>query len=294
MKNKSRWYRYVLQIFFFVFIGLIAINHVLAESGKELFGFIPSLSLHAICPFGAVESIISLVTAGTLVPKLQMSNIVISVLILVVTLVFGAVFCSFVCPLGTLQEWIGKIGKRIFKKKYNRFIPQKVHNVLRYFRFITLLATVILTFNAGRLIFADVDPYYAMYHFFTDEVTIGSLVVLAVTMIGSLFVERPWCKYACPYGAVLGLVGKFSFFKIRRKSETCNSCTLCDRQCPVNIEISKYDKIGHSSCIRCMDCVEEDSSCTRNCLTFSLKKEKCEESPEINKETPAVDEGGSI
>ena len=292
MKNKSRWYRYSLQIFFFVFLGLIAVNHVLAESGKQLFGFIPGVSLHAICPFGAVESIISLVITGGLVQKLQMSNIVISILILLVTLIFGAVFCSFVCPLGTLQEWIGKIGRKIFKKKYNRFIPQKLHNVLRYFRYVTLAATIILTFNAGRLIFADVDPYYAMYHFFTDEITIGSLVVLGVTMIGSLFVERPWCKYACPYGAVLGIVGKFSFLKIRRKADTCNSCTLCDRQCPVNIEISKYDRIGHSSCIRCMDCVEDDNSCAHNCLTYSLKQVNCDVTDEKNEAVVTADEGG--
>lgn len=283
MKNNSRWYRYVLQIFFFVFIGLIAVNYVITESGKELFGFIPNVSLHAICPFGAVESIISLITSGELVSKLQLSSIVLSVLVLLLTLVFGAVFCSFVCPLGTLQEWIGKIGKKIFKKKYNKFIPQKVHNVLRYFRYIALVATIILTFNASRLIFADIDPYYAMYHFFTDEITIGSLIVLAATMIGSLFVERPWCKYVCPYGAVLGLVGKFSIFKIRRKTSTCTNCTLCDRQCPVNIEISKYEKIGHAACIRCMDCVEEDNPCKSNSLTYSIKPDKYSDE-EINSE----------
>jgi NapH/MauN family ferredoxin-type protein len=272
MKNKTRWYRYVLQIFFFVFIGLIAVNHVLAESGGQLFGFIPSVSLHAICPFGAIESIISLVTAGSLVPKLQMSNLVISAIILLITLVFGAVFCSFVCPLGTIQEWIGKIGKKLFKGKYNTFIPQKLHNILRYFRYLSLAAVVLLTFSAARLIFADVDPFYAMYHFFTDEVTIGSLIVLAVTLIGSLFVERPWCKYVCPYGALLGLVGKFSLLKIRRNSQSCNSCTLCDKQCPVNIEISKHKTIGHAACIRCMDCVEDDTSCTRSCLAYSVRK----------------------
>jgi len=269
-----------LQIFFFVFIGLIAVNHVLAESGKELFGFIPNVSLHAICPFGAVESMITLVTAGSLVPKLQMSNLVISALILIITIVFGAVFCSFVCPLGTLQEWIGKLGKKIFKRKYNTFIPQKVHNILRYLRYISLIAVVLLTFNASRLIFADVDPFFAMYHFFTDEITIGSLVILAATMIGSLFVERPWCKYVCPYGALLGIIGKFSIFKIIRKSETCNSCTLCDRQCPVNIEISKHEKIGHAACIRCMNCVDDDASCTKNCLSFSIRKEKCDKNPD--------------
>jgi len=271
MKNRSSWYRYVLQIFFFVFIGMLAVNHVLSESNVTLFPFLPNVSLHAVCPFGGVESIIGLITAGTLVPKLQLSTLVISALVLILTLIFGSVFCSFVCPLGTIQEWVGKLGKKIFKRRYNTFVPQKLHNILKYLRYVVLILTIMLTFNAGRLIFADVDPYYAMYHFFTDEVTIGSLVVLGVVLIGSLFIERPWCKYACPYGAVLGLVSKISIFKIKRKTSACNNCTLCDRNCPMNIEISKKKTINDSLCIKCMDCVEDDV-CSKDSMIYTAKK----------------------
>jgi NapH/MauN family ferredoxin-type protein len=286
MKNKSRWYRYVLQIFFFIFIGLIAVNHVLAESGVTLLPFLPNVSLHAICPFGGVASIISLVSAGELVSKLQMSTVVMSVLVLLLTLVFGAVFCSFVCPLGTIQEWLGKLGKRIFKKRYNKFIPQKLHNLLKYLRYVVLVLTVILTFNASRLIFADIDPYYAMYHFFTDEVTIGSLIVLGVVLISSLLIERPWCKYACPYGAVLGLVGKISIFKIKRKTSACNNCTLCDRQCPMNIEISKKKTISDTNCIKCMDCVEDEGVCNKDSLVYTAKRVN------FKKDVSLPDDGG--
>jgi len=271
MKNRSSWYRYVLQIFFFAFIGMLAVNHVLSESNVTLFPFLPNVSLHAVCPFGGVESIIGLITAGTLVPKLQLSTLVISALVLILTLIFGSVFCSFVCPLGTIQEWVGKLGKKIFKRRYNTFVPQKLHNILKYLRYVVLILTIMLTFNAGRLIFADVDPYYAMYHFFTDEVTIGSLVVLGVVLIGSLFIERPWCKYACPYGAVLGLVSKISIFKIKRKTSACNNCTLCDRNCPMNIEISKKKTINDSLCIKCMDCVEDDV-CSKDSMIYTAKK----------------------
>ncbi|MDX1359266.1 MAG: 4Fe-4S binding protein, partial [Clostridia bacterium] len=163
-------------------------------------------------------------------------------------------------------------GKKVFKKRYNTFVPQKLHNVLKYLRYVVLIITVYLTFSAARLIFADVDPYYAMYHFFTDEVTIGSLIVLGTVLISSLFIERPWCKYACPYGAVLGLVGKISIFKIKRKAETCNNCTLCDRKCPMNIEISKKKTIGDTHCIRCMDCVEDEGVCSKDSLVYTAKR----------------------
>jgi len=271
MKIKTKWARYAIQAFFFVLIGMFAVNHIIGETGAAPFPFLPDVSLHAICPFGAVESIMSLVTAGTLVPKLHTSTIVISAIILIMTLILGAVFCSFVCPLGTIQEWFGKLGKKIFKKKYNTFIPQKVHNVLKYFRYVSLIATVILTYNAMKLVFLEVDPYYALYHFFTDEVTIGSLIVLGVTLIGSLFVERPWCKYACPYGALLGLVGKISIFKIKRNADSCTSCGICNKKCPMNIDIQHKKVINDDLCNKCLECTD-DGACPPNALHYQAGK----------------------
>ena len=188
-------------------------------------------------------------------------------------MIFGAVFCSFICPLGSIQEWIGKLGKKIFKKKYNTFIPKKVHNVLKYFRYVSLIAVVVLTYNAATLVFLEVDPYYALYHFFTDEVTIGSLVVLGITLIGSLFVERPWCKYACPYGAFLGLIGKISLFKIKRNADTCTNCNLCNKKCPMNIDIDKKKTVYDGLCNKCLECTDT-GLCKPNSLSFSLGKKK--------------------
>jgi polyferredoxin len=128
-----------------------------------------------------------------------------------------------------------------------------------------------------KLVFTEVDPYYAMYHFFTDEVTIGSIIVLVITLLGSLFIERPWCKYACPYGAFLGLINKISIFKIRNNKNTCTSCKLCNKKCPMNIDISSKKVINDTSCIKCLDCVD-DKSCPQSSLSYGLsKKEKSNE-----------------
>lgn len=121
-----------------------------------------------------------------------------------------------------------------------------------------------------KLVFLEVDPYYALYHFFTDEITMGSLIVLVSVLLGSLLVERHWCKYACPYGALLGLIGKISIFKIRRNTATCNNYTLCDIKCPMNIKLSDKKTISDSNCIRCLDCVEDDV-CQKNSLVFTAK-----------------------
>lgn len=135
--------------------------------------------------------------------------ILMTIIFFFLAILFGPVFCSYVCPLGTIQEWVGKIGKKIFKKKYNHFIPYKYDKYLRYLRYITLVWTVYLTTEAMKLVFfIDVDPYFALFNFWSDEATIGGVIVLVVTLLLSLFVERPWCKYACLMEHSLGYLIK--------------------------------------------------------------------------------------
>lgn len=274
MKNRSNRYRHIVQALFFVFISAFAVNRVFASSGAALLPFLPSVSLHSVCPFGGVASVATLALNGTLVRKITEGTMIFSGTILLMTLILGPVFCSHVCPLGTLQEWIGRLGRKIFKKRYNTFIPGKLHNVLKYLKYVSLALVIWMTYDAARLVFANVDPYYAMYHFLTGTATTGSLIVLGVTVTASLFMERPWCKYACPYGALLGLVGKLSPFKIRRDEGSCTGCTVCDNKCPMNIDLSCKKTIRDAQCIRCMDCVVDSSICRSASLEYGLKPRK--------------------
>ena len=103
---------------------------------------------------------LSLVTAGTLVAKITGITLILSASVLLMTLVLGPVFCSYICPLGAVQEWIGKLGRRIFGKRYNTFVPKKLHHVLKYLRYVSLGLVVWLTYSALKLVFAEVDPYF--------------------------------------------------------------------------------------------------------------------------------------
>lgn len=263
-------HRHISQIVFFVLIGLIAVNHVLSETGQGL-PFISSASFHAICPFGGVEAFFAFLNYDLLIPKIHTSSFVILGIILATGVLFGPVVCSYACPLGSIQEWIGKIGKKIFGKRYNTFIPSKIDRPLRYLRYVVLIVTVYLTTNSLKLVFLEVDPYYALFHFWTDEVTIGSLIVLGLTLIGSLFVERPWCKYACPFGALMGLTNLFRIFGIRRNSATCISCSKCDTACPMNIKVSTSKTVRDHQCISCNECTSEVSCPVAETLILSTK-----------------------
>lgn len=248
--------RTVIQILFFVLIATIVANHYLEEIGKAI-PFLSSVSLHAICPFGGVETLYSLLAYDLYIAKIHPSSLVLFAVIMVGSLLFGPVLCGYICPLGSIQEWVGKIGRRIFKRRYNHFIPKSLDKAMRYLRYLSLGAVLYLTAKTLTLVFVEVDPYYALFNFYSGEVATGALLVLGATLIGSLFVERPWCKYACPYGALLGLTNLIRIFPIRRKTATCIDCKACDVACPMNIEVSTRTTVRDHQCISCHECTSE-------------------------------------
>lgn len=273
MMNRKQSIRHFVQFFFFAIIGLIAVNHTLVEAGKGI-PFVSDASLHAICPFGGVVTLYNLATLGTFIQKIHMSSVILMALIFILALLVGPVFCSFVCPLGSFQEFLGKIGRKIFKKRYNRFIPQKIDNILKSFRYVALIAVVYITAKSGYLIFAEIDPYNALFSFWSDEVSTLSLIVLSATAALSLVIERPWCKYACPYGALLGLSNKFRVFKIKRIASTCVSCNKCTAVCPMNIDVANKTIVSDLSCISCLACTSEENCPVPETVNLTLMPHK--------------------
>lgn len=255
--KRRVWLRNLVQIFFFVLIALIAVNHTLAESGRGI-PLLSSASLHSLCPFGGVVSIYKYATTGTFVQKIHDSSFILMILGFLLAVLFGPVFCGWVCPLGSIQEWFGGLGRKLVgKKRYNRFIPARYDRWLRYLRYAVLAWVLYMTAVTGKLIFAEYDPYFALFNFWTSEVAVLGLAVLGVTLLGALFVERPWCKYACPYGAVLGLSNLFRVFKIRRVAATCKLDGACDIYCPMNIPVSSLKIVRDPQCISCLECTSE-------------------------------------
>jgi polyferredoxin len=254
--SNKIWIRSVVQIFFFGLIALIAVNHNLAENGGGI-PFLSNASLHALCPFGGVVTIYQYVTTGTFVQKIHESAFILMIIGFLLAFLFGPVFCGWVCPLGTFQEWVSKIGRRIFGRKYNHFIPTKYDIYLRYSRYLVLAWVIYMTAYSGKLVFQAIDPYFALFNFWSSEVAMGGLVVLGLTILASLFIERPWCKYACPYGAVLGVFNMFRVFKIKRNVPSCISCAKCARVCPMNIPVDAVEVVRDHQCISCLECTSE-------------------------------------
>jgi polyferredoxin len=271
---RQIWIRRVVQVFFFALIALISINHTLAETGKGI-SFLSNASLHAVCPFGGVVTIYQYATSGTFVQKIHESAFILMILGFLLAVLFGPVFCGWICPFGTLQEWIASLGRKIFKRRrFNHFIPQKIDRILRYTRYIVLIWVIYVTAATGTLIFSSYDPYFALFNFWTGEVAIAGLVILGITLLASLFIERPWCKYACPYGAVLGLSNLIRIFRIQRISSTCRMDGACDITCPMNINVSAKDTVYDHQCISCLECTSEARCPVAGTVTFTSKSNK--------------------
>jgi polyferredoxin len=258
-RGKKRGYfniRLAIQIFFFVLIAAIAVNHSFEISGNAL-PFLSTASTHAICPFGGVVTVYEYVTTGTLVKKIHGSALILMYIGFALALFVGPAFCGWACPLGSFQEWLGKLGKKLFRKKFNQLVPSRLDDWLRYLRYAVLIWVVWVTAVSAQLIFADYDPYFALFNFWGGEVAISAFIILGIVIILSLFVERPFCKYACPYGAILGIFNLFRIFKVKRNAGTCIDCKACDRSCPMNIKISIAGTVRNHQCISCLKCTSE-------------------------------------
>lgn len=280
--KKNQTVRRIIQIVFFVLVLLVSLSHTLAESGIEI-PLIQGASVHAICPFGGVVSLYRYITTGTFVQKIHDSSFYLMLIVLVTAVVAGPVFCGWVCPFGTFQDWLAMLGRKLFKKRYNRFIPAKFDKWLRYLRYLVAVWVIVMTAISAKLVFSAYDPYYALFNLWTSEVAITAYVALALVVVASLFVERPFCKYACPYGAVLGLTNLFRIFTIRRNSKTCIDCGKCDKACPMNIVVSTSGHVRDHQCITCMACTSEVACPINKTVELSAGKAISTETQEVSK-----------
>ncbi|ADG81039.1 4Fe-4S binding protein [Thermincola potens] len=252
MTNKGlRYLRWGLLAAILVYITVAAFLH--QQSGPE-----KAASIHALCPYGGLETLYSLMFSGSFVKKIFSGTMVLLVLSLIITLLFRRSFCGLLCPFGALQEFFAKLGQKVLGKRYT--MPDKIDIPLRYLKYLVLLITLLGAWITGTLWMSPYDPYAAYAHLsagFTElaeEYFIG-LILLVVTVIGSFVYDRFFCKYLCPAGAFYGILGKLSPNKVERNEAKCIHCRLCSKSCPVNIDVEKATTVTTAECINCQECV---------------------------------------
>lgn len=259
-----RTMRRLTQLGVFLFIAFIAVRHtVVGEAGATI-----TASWEAYCPMGGLESLYKYVTSGgRYVPHVHLSNMILLVATLGVALVAKNSFCGWICPLGFIQEMVSSFSTFVQKKlppvrkavKTLKTRGAKLAVLDRYLRFLKYAVLIWVVGGAavyGFMVFRDVDPWAGLWGLLELSFTFGT-VVLLITLAASLFVERPWCRYACPLGAATGLVGKLSPFYLKREASACTNCAICSRACPMGLPVHKAETIKHADCVGCLECVGE-------------------------------------
>jgi polyferredoxin len=269
LRTRNLRMKRAVQVLFFCMVFFIVLSHYLGRQGVDL-GWPARMSFHALCPFGAVETAGRLLLQGRFIPKTHQSNLWLFAGVSVSTLLFGAMFCGYLCPLGSVQEWVGSLGRKLLGRRYNRFPSGRLDRLLGYLRYGMFILIVVQTTRAVNLVFSRFDPYYALFHFWMGDVFLSGMLVLAGVMLLSLFVERPWCRWLCPFGALLGIIQRFAPWKVSRNREACTSCGHCSRACPMRIAVHLETRVSHARCNRCGSCID---ACPRaGALALSLRR----------------------
>lgn len=255
--------RRVSQIGVASFITYLIIRNAIVGENSG----VSTTSPEAYCPFGGLETLYKYITTSTsFISHTHLSNVVMLIAVLVVALLFRSAFCGWLCPLGFLQDLVSKFSgflqKRIpglrrgissLKKKGARLAV--LDRYLRYLKYLVLAWAVGGAAVFGFMVFKDFDPWSALISIAEFSFTPG-LIVLIITLVASFFIERPWCRYACPLGAASGLLGKLSPTYLKRDADVCTSCKICTKTCPMGLKIHDVSSVKSVDCVTCLECVD--------------------------------------
>jgi polyferredoxin len=193
------------------------------------------------------------------IPSVHPAGMFVLIAFLAISWLLRKSFCGWLCPVGTLSEWLWTLGKQTFGRNWR--LPKWLDIPLRGLKYILLglfLYAVgsmsvegIRAFLSGPYgLVADVK----MLNFFR-YLTLGGGITVAFLILASVFVQNFWCRYLCPYGALMGLAALAGPLRIRRQAELCIDCAKCAKACPSLLPVDKLVSIQSAECMACLQCV---------------------------------------
>jgi polyferredoxin len=260
-RRRIEWSRRLVQAGFLLTVLLIGWEFVRWVRGLEaglVVGERPP-GVEAFLPIAALLGLRHLLLTGEVHP-VHPAGLVILVLVLATGLLAKKAFCSWVCPIGTLSEALASLSRRLFRRSLR--LPRPLDLLLRPLKYL-LLAFFLhaIFFEMGPAAVADFldSPYnrvadVKMLYFF-ERLSPFALRVLLALVVFSVVVPWSWCRYLCPYGALLGAVSLLSPLKVTRHAPSCIDCGLCTKACPSNLPVARLARVRSDECFSCLSCV---------------------------------------
>lgn len=265
MKSKTsmkRPYRSLLR--FRTFFQLAFIIAVAVTGFRHAMGWTQT-TIETYCPFGGLETALSLFTNSQFACATGERNFALFVALLGLTFLARKSFCGWVCPVGALSEWFRKLGIKVFPKKRKDEEGFRLHALepsphidrwLRWLRLPILAMILYFTFKTGELIFRGYDPFYILFSFHGHDVFWWSYIILSLVLIAVVILPMAWCRYLCPLGIALQPFSAIGRLHLTRNIETCTECKACDNACPHAIRISSQKNVTSGDCIMCFECLD--------------------------------------
>jgi polyferredoxin len=193
------------------------------------------------------------------IPKIHPAGTFLLIAFLSASWIFRKSFCGWLCPIGSISEYLGGLGRRLFGRNFR--LPRWIDIPLRGLKYLlmSLLVYVVAVMSVPTIRqfleskYGVVDDV-KMLNFFRDLGLTGT-GVLAILGLASMLIQNFWCRYLCPYGALMGLASLFGPLRIRRVPDLCIDCAKCAKACPSTLPVDRLITIKSPECIGCMQCV---------------------------------------
>jgi len=273
MQRNIRTYRLVVQSAFLaliLFLGFRLAGFIRHYDTGGAAPYVPHPDgVEGFLPIGALTSLKFWLATGTVHPY-HPAALFIFIGAVTVSLALKKGFCGWICPVGFISERLYKPWGRLFRK--NVQLPKWLDYPLRSLKYILLfffIWAIILRMDTPSLyLFLDGDYWKVadvkMFLFF-EHISLFALVVILVLFVLSIPVRNFWCRYLCPYGALLGLAGLLSPFAITKDEAKCVHCRKCTRNCPSHLPVEAKIRVMSPECTSCMTCL---SGCPKGALSY--------------------------
>lgn len=206
------------------------------------------------CPMGGVEALYGYLNEGNMICSLGTTNFFVLGGVIVMTLLVRRAFCGYLCPIGTISDWL-RLGAARLRVPLMR-LPPALDRTLGLLKYVVLAAVLYFTWRAGELLFRGFDPCYALISRHGADITAWAYVVAGAVAVASLVISLPFCRWLCPFAAVLSPFAAFGLTRVKRDTAACSGCGRCAKACPMQIPIDRLPSATSARCLSCQNCTQ--------------------------------------